>query len=58
MLRRSNPLPGSFFMFSLIAALVSYRRQTAVSARIVSPTKAARNVANDRNGARDFARAA
>lgn len=33
-------------MFSLIAALVSYRRQVAASARIVTPVQT-RDVAND-----------
>lgn len=45
-------------MFSLIAAIVSYRRQTAASARIAAPAQAARTIANDRADAGRIARAA
>jgi hypothetical protein len=47
-------------MFSLIAALVSYRRQQALAVRVAAQAPvAARAVANDRTGAKvDLARAA
>ncbi|MCU6454398.1 hypothetical protein LPN01_09945 [Sphingomonas sp. A2-49] len=46
-------------MFSLIAALVSYRRQHALSARVSVPSvRADRAVANDRVATADLARAA
>lgn len=44
-------------MFSLIAALVSYRRQVAASARIASPVPT-RDVANDVADTGGLARAA
>ena len=45
-------------MFSLIAAFISYRRQTAAAARIAAPAPAARTVANDRAATARLARAA
>lgn len=45
-------------MFSLIAAVISYRRQAAASARIAAPVQPARAVANDRADIGGFARAA
>ena len=45
-------------MFSLIAAIVSYRRQAAASARIAAAVQPARTVANDRADAGRLARAA
>lgn len=45
-------------MFSLIAAVISYRRQTTAAARIAAPMQPARTVANDRADAVRFARAA
>ena len=43
-------------MFSLIAAIVAYRRQQAPAARVASAVQPGRTVANDRSTA--FARAA
>ncbi len=43
-------------MFSLIAAVIAYRRQTAVADRIAPAVRPDRTVANDRADA--FARAA
>ncbi len=57
MLRCSNP-PREPDMFSLIAAVISYRRQTAAAARIAAPMQPTRTVANDRADAVRFARAA
>lgn len=56
-MRCSNP-PREPDMFSLIAAVISYRRQTAAAARIAAPMQPARTVANDRADAVRFARAA
>ncbi|NIJ30005.1 hypothetical protein FHT00_001952 [Sphingomonas insulae] len=45
-------------MFSLIAAIISYRRQAAMSVLGAAPIQPARTIANDRAEARRFARAA